>query len=201
MDDESKDDAGNAPRDENAQLVAPRSRATEDASSQQAEDHRRQRWHEIQRQIAAAIEHERPLTREEVQEPLVGPRGSVRILVPVRGKARHVVRPVLPDAHRSGVEPCRRQGIDRKHCPIANQYQRGGGQLCARARPCEKKEEDVPETDLGQDVFESEVGLASRLRAEKDAQGDEDERAPDAVKKHAAKGLSLRATARDRIGK
>jgi hypothetical protein len=41
VDDEPKDDAGNAPVDENAQLVAPGRAPRKDATSQKPEDHRR----------------------------------------------------------------------------------------------------------------------------------------------------------------
>ncbi len=161
MNDHAKGEPADAPGDEQLQLLRPGARASEHATREQAEDHRRQRRDEVQRQVAAAVVDERPLPREEVEEPLVGPGSEIRVLVPVRGEAGDVVRPVGADADGRGIESRRRQRIERERGPVADEDERGGHELGADAGPAEQEEEDVAEADLRQHVFEREVGLGA----------------------------------------
>ena len=71
MDHDASYDSGRAPEDEKAQLLGTCPSASQHTSRQQPEDHRRQRRNEVQRQVTAAVVDEGPLTRKEVEEPLV----------------------------------------------------------------------------------------------------------------------------------
>ena len=70
----------------------------------QAQDHGAERGNEAERQIAAAVKHERLDAREEIQEPLVEGVAQVGVLIPMRGEARVVVRPIRRNADGLVVE-------------------------------------------------------------------------------------------------
>jgi len=92
--------------------IPPQQRAGEEA-----EDHRPERRDEAQGLVAATVEGERLLAREEVQEPAVELRREILALVPVRREAVQVVRPVGRHADGLPVETRARHGVEREHRP------------------------------------------------------------------------------------
>ena len=81
-----------------------------------------------------------------------------------------LVRPVGAHADGRRVEPSRRERIQSKGRPVADEDDSGGGQLNSRFRPREQKQEDVAKADLRQHVLEGEVGLRPVLRPQEDAE-------------------------------
>jgi hypothetical protein len=180
-----------------AKLLHRQAGAPEQAARQQTEDHRRQRRDEVQREVSAAVEHERPLAREQIQEPLIRDVGDVGVLVPVSREARQVMRPVQRDTDGGRVESRRRQGVQGERRPIPDQDHDRGGPLHCGLRPGQQKQKHVAQADLRQHVLEREVGLGPALRPEKDAERHQRDGANGRVPEQAREGLPFFAPARD----
>ncbi len=164
----------------------------------QAEDHGAQGGYEAEGRVAAAVVGERPLAGEEVQEPGVERPCRVRVLVPMRGEAGELVRPVGGDAGPDPVEPRARQRIERERGPVAGEQGDEGDPLLALGSEPEPEEHDVAQADLAQGVLEREIRLGPVEGAEHDAEGHQDDRAPCRVAEHRGGALALRAAAGQR---
>src|SRR5262249_47126342 len=178
--------------------VRRRAVAPEYAAADEAEDHRSERGDEAQRRVAAAIEEERALAREEVQEPRVEGPGEVAVLVPVGLESREEMSPVRRYADGRVVEVGRRQRVEDERRPVADEDGGERDPLVADGPEGEQEQKAVAEPDLGERVLEREVRLRLSHRAQPHAQEHEDERAPEGVGHELALGLARRAPARER---
>ena len=155
---------GQSADDEHHELLASAARAAQQLPGQQAKDHGRQRGHEAQREIAAAVVDERLGSRKQIQEPLVERGRGVGVLVPMSGDAREVW-PITAHAHRCVVEIGRRQRVAVKIDPITDQDANCRGPLNPTRAAPQQKQERVAQSDLGQHVLEGEVGLRATVRS------------------------------------
>src|SRR6476659_11292562 len=94
-------------------------------------------------------------------------------------KSRVVVSPVRGNTDASVIESRTRRGIERERSPEADQDQNESNHLRPYACESQQKEEDVTQSDLGESVFEGEVGLTRRQRPQENSKEDENECAAD----------------------
>ncbi len=160
----------NHARREEAADGLPGRRSHEPLPGEEAQDHGAQRGDEAQRQVAALVEHERVLAREQVQEPNIEGLAEVAVLVPVGAKAGVKMMPIRGDSNRGVVEVRAGQRIERPGQPVSKKDGAQRDPLLARRAEGQQKQEGVPQADLGERVFKGEVGLAAVEGAEEDAQ-------------------------------
>ncbi len=99
---------------------------TQPASGDEPEDHRAQRRDEAEREIAAAVGHQRRLAREQVQEPLVEGQPQVGVLVPVGRQPRVLMRPVRRYANGLVVVAGPGNGVQRPREPVSEEHEAEG---------------------------------------------------------------------------
>src|SRR5215469_3938254 len=114
-------------------------------------------------------------------------------------EASEFVRPVLRDADGLPVEVGTWRSIKRPGEPITEEKNSEGCQLPARAAVREEPCERIAEADLGEGIFEREVGLRVGSEAEKDAERDEQKASPESVEYLARKILAPLGAACDRV--
>lgn len=122
----------------------------------EAEEHSAEGGDETESDVAAAVFEEGLGAGEEIEEPAVEGGAEVFGLGPLAG----MLGPGGPIGEEQG----------------GDEDPEGAGGETA----CEDKEE-VAKADLGEGVFEGEVGLGAVCRAQEDAEGDQDEGAPGGV--------------------
>ena len=146
----------------------------------ESEDHGDERGDEVEGLVAAVVEDERLLAREEVQEPLVEAGREVGVHVPMRPKP---IQGLARLSHSEGLEVSAWSGDRGEHerGPGDDGDDADGAELDLPAPPDEQGEEDIPESDLGQDVREDEVGTRTGAGGQEDAEGDEHERPPEGM--------------------
>src|SRR5262249_461447 len=93
----------------------------EPAAGDQAENHRPERGKEAERGVAAAVVREGLLAREQVEKPGVEGPGEVAVLVPVSHQAGVMLWPIRRDADFLIVKITRRQRIESKGAPVADE--------------------------------------------------------------------------------
>jgi len=163
----------------------------------ESEDHGDERGDEVEGLVAAVVEDERLLAREEVQEPLVERGREVGIHVPVRPEAAEGLAG-LGDAEGFEVSPGSGHGREQERGPGGDGDDPDGPELDLPAFADEQGEEDVTEADLGEDVREDEVGSSAGAGGQEDAQGDQREGPPQGVQEASASVLPFGAATRRR---
>ena len=146
-----------------------------------------------------AVEAERRLAREQVQEPDVERPRQVRVLVEVREEAGVEVRPVGGHADAAcsrSPAPAADTATNAAQKPTRIAAKTATWTRTRRER--QQEQERVAEADLRQRVLERPVRLRPLERAQEDAEQDQGDAAPDRVHEHALEGLAPGAAARDR---
>src|ERR1035438_2577264 len=133
---------------------------------------------------------------KQVQEPDIERLSQVAVHIPVRRKScEEVLAPAIRHAHGCVVEIGARRRIECPCQPVGEENPSKRGPLPARTNECKQKGKRVSETNLGQRVFEGEVGDGAACRPQEYAQRHQQETAPDGMAKHALKGGALLLTA------
>ena len=174
---EREDEAERPGFEQPVQFLAGGLAGTEVLARHEPEDHGDERGDEVQGLVAAAVEDERLLAREQVQEPLVKGRREIGVHVPVRPKA---IQGLACLGHAEGLELGPRSGDGREHerGPSGDGDDTDGPELYLPAPAHEQREEDIAESDLSEDVREDEVGPRPGAGGQEHAEGDEQERPP-----------------------
>ena len=130
-------------------------------ATHETEQHGGEGGDEAEGLIAAAVVLELGLAGEEVEEPLVEVVRGVGVLVPVGGKVFHAVllRPLRADAVGDKIVGLRRERVEGEQAPVADEDRGQRGELDEEGAVPEQEEEEVAQTDLGDNVFEGPVGL------------------------------------------
>ncbi len=173
----------------------------EPATGGEAEDHGGEGRDEAEGEIAAIVEEEGLGAGEAVEERDIEGLAEVAVLVPTGGEAgEEMAMPVRRDADGGPREGGAGGGIERPGEPIGDEDSDEGGPLPAGANEGEEKREGVAETDLGEGVFEGEVGHRAMDGAEKEAEDDEQKASPDGMAEHALEGGAAFLAAAEGVG-
>ena len=101
---------------------------------------------------------------------------------------------------KPGVGAGRRRGVKRPRQPIPEEQRAQRGPLPFGRPEREQEEQRIAEPDLGQRVLEGEVGLRAVGGAQEDAQRDQQQRAPERVRKEVAEPAAAGHPGRDGVG-
>src|ERR1700689_1399225 len=108
--------------------------------------------------------------------------------------------PIRGNADRSVVEVLTRKPIKRPGQPVAKKDGAESDPLIACGPEGEQEKKGIAEANLRERVFKGEVGLAAVHRAEKDAERDQKQRAPDGGGQHLGECSAFPLPAPDGIG-
>ena len=195
--DEREDEAKRPGLKQPAEFLAGGLVGAQVLAGHEPEGHGDERGHEVEGLVAALVEDEWGLQREEVQEPLVAIRREVGVHVPVRPEAAEDLSGI-GDAEGFVIGGRPGDGRERERGPGGHGDDADGAELDLPAASDEQGEEEVAEADLGEDVVEAEDGLLAGASGQEDTEGDEYERAPEGMQPEFPLVLAFGGAARRR---
>ena len=193
----SEEKTGDAGDDEKFYFFNQGAIAAEEVSRHEPEDHGGDGRDEIKRGVAAGVEDKWRGAGKEIEKPDVEGGGGVEILFPVSRETAEMI-PVGRHADAFPIEAGRWQRVEGEEEADSEEDEEGGDPLRAGPGEGDEEEEWISESDLGEDIGKSPIGLFAPGGGEENGEEHKGDRPPEGMPEHDSDGLSASAPVGDR---